>query len=75
MFWGCRAALAVARMVFCCVPLTLTCRHRYFRAGGTIVEPLMDVLAVLGGMVDARGMVLVPGFYRGVRPLTAEEVR
>ena len=41
--------------------------------GGTVVEPLVDLLAVLGGLVDARGMVLVPGFYRGVRERSAQE--
>eukprot|EP01069_Polyplicarium_translucidae_P003418 Polyplicarium_translucidae@DN2303_c0_g1_i1.p5 len=31
--------------------------------GGAIAEPMQDLLAVTASLVDASGMVLVPGFY------------
>jgi acetylornithine deacetylase/succinyl-diaminopimelate desuccinylase-like protein len=41
--------------------------------GGAITEPMIDLLAIMGGLVDSRGMVLVPNFYEGVRILPTEE--
>lgn len=38
--------------------------------GGAIFEPMNDLITILGTMVDASGVVCVPGFYDDVRPLT-----
>ncbi|ODO02974.1 hypothetical protein I350_05817 [Cryptococcus amylolentus CBS 6273] len=41
--------------------------------GGATVEPMFDLVRVLGGLSDAKG-VKVPGFYDSVRPETPEEM-
>lgn len=41
--------------------------------GGAIQNPLHALAAILAGMRDAEGKVLVKGFYDGVRELTDEE--
>ena len=41
--------------------------------GGTIVEPLMDLLGVVGSLVDSRGMIHIPGFYKDASPLAEDE--
>nr|ODO00935.1 di- and tripeptidase [Cryptococcus depauperatus CBS 7855] len=41
--------------------------------GGAIIEPMFDMVRVLGALSDARGVKL-PGFYDSVRPETPEEI-
>ncbi|KAI8977252.1 WD40-repeat-containing domain protein [Mycotypha africana] len=42
--------------------------------GGAVSEPLMDLIHVLGKLVDdEQNKVLIPGFYDHVRPLTPSE--
>eukprot|EP01134_Creolimax_fragrantissima_P007853 CFRG7853T1 len=41
--------------------------------GGVVAEPLVDLTAVLASLVDARGMVLAPGFYDKVRDVSPAE--
>ncbi|KAI9031822.1 WD40-repeat-containing domain protein [Phycomyces nitens] len=41
--------------------------------GGAISEPLIDLIHVLGKLVDSDKKVLIPGFYENVRPVTVTE--
>eukprot|EP00123_Amoebidium_parasiticum_P016955 comp23657_c0_seq1/m.40423 comp23657_c0_seq1/g.40423 ORF comp23657_c0_seq1/g.40423 comp23657_c0_seq1/m.40423 type:complete len:1229 (-) comp23657_c0_seq1:226-3912(-) len=41
--------------------------------GGAVIEPISDLMGVLSSLVDVRGMVMIPGFYDKVRPLSDEE--
>lgn len=41
--------------------------------GGAVQNPLHALAAIVAGMRDAQGKILVEGFYDGVRELTAEE--
>ncbi|KAL7423602.1 hypothetical protein Q5752_001183 [Cryptotrichosporon argae] len=41
--------------------------------GGAVAEPMFDMVRVLSGMADAKG-VKIPGFYDSVRPQTEEEM-
>ncbi|CAO3678442.1 unnamed protein product [Rhizopus stolonifer] len=41
--------------------------------GGAVPEPLVDLIHVLGKLVDTDKQVLIPGFYRDVRPVTEAE--
>jgi di- and tripeptidase len=41
--------------------------------GGAISEPLIDLIHVLGKLVDNNKKVLIPGFYDNVSPLTETE--
>lgn len=41
--------------------------------GGAIFEPINDLITVLGTMVDASGVVCIPGFYDEIRSLTETE--
>lgn len=41
--------------------------------GGTIHEPMTDLVAVLSKLVQPDGKILIPGVYDQVRPLTDEE--
>ncbi|XP_028673047.1 beta-Ala-His dipeptidase-like isoform X1 [Erpetoichthys calabaricus] len=41
--------------------------------GGSLFEPMADLIALLDSLVDAKGQILVPGIYDDVAPLTEEE--
>ncbi|KAI8643152.1 hypothetical protein BD408DRAFT_415352 [Parasitella parasitica] len=41
--------------------------------GGAVSEPLIDLIHVLGRLVDSDKKVLIPGFYNQVRPVTEAE--
>ncbi|KAJ8411546.1 hypothetical protein AAFF_G00163540 [Aldrovandia affinis] len=41
--------------------------------GGSIQEPMTDLIALLGSLLDHTGKVLVPGLNEAVAPLTEEE--
>lgn len=41
--------------------------------GGTIQEPMTDLVSILSKLIDQNGKVLVKGFYDKVNPLTDEE--
>lgn len=41
--------------------------------GGAVSEPLIDMIHVLGQLVDNSKKVLIPGFYDKVRPVTPSE--
>eukprot|EP01062_Namystynia_karyoxenos_P066672 TRINITY_DN60589_c0_g1_i1.p1 TRINITY_DN60589_c0_g1~~TRINITY_DN60589_c0_g1_i1.p1 ORF type:complete len:1487 (+),score=327.44 TRINITY_DN60589_c0_g1_i1:93-4463(+) len=43
--------------------------------GGFVAEPMHDLLAVCGQLVDASGMIMVPDIYDGVRGPSATEER
>jgi len=41
--------------------------------GGSIHESMVDLVALLNELVDAKGKILIPGIYDSVLPLTEEE--
>ncbi|KAH9933265.1 Zn-dependent exopeptidase [Amylocystis lapponica] len=41
--------------------------------GGVTVEPMLDMLKLLGTLIDGQSRVTIPGFYESVRPLTDDE--
>ncbi|KAI0927550.1 hypothetical protein AcV5_008062 [Taiwanofungus camphoratus] len=41
--------------------------------GGAAVEPMLDMLKLLGSLIDEKNRVTIAGFYESVRPLTGEE--
>ncbi|KAI0345693.1 Zn-dependent exopeptidase [Trametopsis cervina] len=41
--------------------------------GGAIVEPMIDIVKLLGTLIDDHKQVTLPAFYDSVRPLTDEE--
>ena len=41
--------------------------------GGAVHESMVDLVALLGQLVDAKGKILVPGVYDSVTPLTEAE--
>ncbi|KAG8504380.1 Beta-Ala-His dipeptidase, partial [Galemys pyrenaicus] len=52
------------------------CRDHDFHSGtygGILHEPMADLVALLGSLVDSSGRILVPGIYDQVAPLTDEE--
>ncbi|XP_057554425.1 beta-Ala-His dipeptidase isoform X2 [Hippopotamus amphibius kiboko] len=54
------------------------CRDQDFHSGtfgGILNEPMADLVALLGSLVDASGRILIPGIYDHVAPVTEEEKR
>uniref|UniRef100_A0A8C3XA17 Carnosine dipeptidase 1 n=1 Tax=Catagonus wagneri TaxID=51154 RepID=A0A8C3XA17_9CETA len=52
------------------------CRDQDFHSGtfgGILNEPMADLVALLGSLVDSSGHILIPGIYDHVAPLTEEE--
>ncbi|KAM9225483.1 beta-Ala-His dipeptidase isoform 1-T2 [Dugong dugon] len=52
------------------------CRDQDFHSGtfgGILNEPMADLVALLGSLVDSSGHILIPGIYDRVAPLTEEE--
>ncbi|XP_039592805.1 beta-Ala-His dipeptidase [Polypterus senegalus] len=41
--------------------------------GGTVIEPMTDLIGLLDTLIDARGRILIPGINEAVAPLTEEE--
>lgn len=41
--------------------------------GGAVHESMVDLVSLLGSLVDSKGKILVPGIYDSVLPLTPEE--
>ncbi|KAH8077043.1 Zn-dependent exopeptidase [Cristinia sonorae] len=41
--------------------------------GGDTMEPMMDMVKLLGSLTDSKKKVAIPGFYDAVRPLTSDE--
>lgn len=41
--------------------------------GGTVTEPMTDLVRLLGSLVDTKGRIQIPGLYDLVAPLTEEE--
>jgi len=41
--------------------------------GGTVNEPMTDLINVMSTLVNNKGKILIPGIYDEVRPVTAEE--
>ncbi|OBS68270.1 hypothetical protein A6R68_03192 [Neotoma lepida] len=52
------------------------CRDQDFHSGtfgGILNEPMADLVALLGSLVDSSGHILIPGIYDEMAPLTEEE--
>uniref|UniRef100_A0A8C8TWU5 Carnosine dipeptidase 1 n=2 Tax=Peromyscus maniculatus bairdii TaxID=230844 RepID=A0A8C8TWU5_PERMB len=52
------------------------CRDQDFHSGtfgGILNEPMADLVALLGSLVDSSGHILIPGIYDQMAPLTEEE--
>ncbi|GAB1301912.1 Beta-Ala-His dipeptidase [Apodemus speciosus] len=52
------------------------CRDQDFHSGtfgGILNEPMTDLIALLGSLVDSSGHILIPGIYDQVAPITEEE--
>jgi len=41
--------------------------------GGTVTEPMTDLVSVMSTLVNNKGKILIPGIYDQVRPVTTEE--
>ncbi|GBE85255.1 Probable di- and tripeptidase [Sparassis crispa] len=41
--------------------------------GGAAVEPMLDMVKLLGSLIDEKNHATIPGFYDSVRPLTDDE--
>ncbi|KAM5136712.1 LOW QUALITY PROTEIN: beta-Ala-His dipeptidase-like [Callospermophilus lateralis] len=55
---------------------SVRCRDQGFHSGtlgGILNEPMADLVALLGSLVDSSGHILIPGIYDQVAPLTEEE--
>ncbi|XP_007950930.1 beta-Ala-His dipeptidase [Orycteropus afer afer] len=60
------------------VVMRVKCRDQDFHSGtfgGILHEPMADLVALLGSLVDSSGHILIPGIYDNVAPLTEEEKR
>ncbi|XP_006874605.1 PREDICTED: beta-Ala-His dipeptidase [Chrysochloris asiatica] len=54
----------------------VACRDQDFHSGtfgGILHEPMADLVALLGSLVDTSGQILIPGIYDSVAPVTEEE--
>ena len=41
--------------------------------GGTVFEPMTDLIYLMGKLVDSQGKILIPHIYDSVPPVTEEE--
>lgn len=60
----------------CYFTVEVKCRDQDFHSGtfgGILNEPMADLVALLGSLVDSSGHILVPGIYDQMAPITEEE--
>ncbi|KAK7803710.1 hypothetical protein U0070_003927 [Myodes glareolus] len=60
----------------CYFMVEVKCRDQDFHSGtfgGILNEPMADLVALLGSLVDSSGRILIPGIYDQMAPLTEEE--
>ncbi|ERE83812.1 beta-Ala-His dipeptidase-like protein [Cricetulus griseus] len=60
----------------CYFMVEVKCREQDFHSGtfgGILNEPMADLVALLGSLVDSSGHILIPGIYDQMAPLTEEE--
>uniref|UniRef100_A0A8D2BER9 Carnosine dipeptidase 1 n=1 Tax=Sciurus vulgaris TaxID=55149 RepID=A0A8D2BER9_SCIVU len=60
----------------CYFMVEVKCRDRDFHSGtfgGILNEPVADLVALFGSLVDSSGHILIPGIYDQVAPLMEEE--
>ncbi|XP_012979515.2 beta-Ala-His dipeptidase [Mesocricetus auratus] len=60
----------------CYFMVEVKCRDQDFHSGtfgGILNEPMADLVALLGSLVDSSGHILIPGIYDQMAPLTEEE--
>ncbi|XP_059102630.1 beta-Ala-His dipeptidase [Peromyscus eremicus] len=60
----------------CYFTVEVKCRDQDFHSGtfgGILNEPMADLVALLGSLVDSSGHILIPGIYDQMAPLAEEE--
>ncbi|CAO2594633.1 Beta-Ala-His dipeptidase [Lemmus lemmus] len=60
----------------CYFMVEVKCRDQDFHSGtfgGILNEPMADLVALLGSLVDSSGRILIPGIYDQMAPLTEQE--
>jgi hypothetical protein len=64
-------------LVRCCLSVHHESKRLYrcpfSSLGGTIHEPMTDLVHLMSKLVDSQGKILIPGIMDSVAPLTAEE--